>query len=131
MIDTNILVAGLRSKRGASYQVLSLLGSRRFTPVITVPLLMEYEKTLREPRLKIPFSRDEIGGFLDYFCSVSHCQIIHYLWRPTLSDPKDDMVLEAAANGDCPLIVTYNGGDFRGSARFGVEIVKPRDFLKK
>ncbi|MGA1529839.1 MAG: putative toxin-antitoxin system toxin component, PIN family [Kiritimatiellia bacterium] len=131
VIDTNILASGLRSRKGVSHRVLSLLGSRGFTPIVTVPLVVEYEKTLQEPRLKIPFSRGDIEKFLDYFCSVSHCQIIHYLWRPSLPDPKDDMVLEAAVNGRCPYIVTFNIEDFRGASRFGVEALKPKEFLMK
>lgn len=111
--------------------MLSLLGRRGFTPIVTVPLVIEYEKTLREPRLRIPFSRNDIENFLNYFCSVSHCQTIHYLWRPSLPDPKDDMVLEAAVNGRCPYIVTFNVGDFAGASRFGVEALMPKDFLIK
>lgn len=131
VIDTNIVASGLRSRKGASYRVLSLLGRREFTPIITVPLIVEYEKTLREPRLRIPFSRSDIDKFLNYFCSVSHCQIIHYLWRPSLPDPKDDMVLEAAVNGRCPFIVTFDIEDFRGASRFGVEALTPKAFLIK
>jgi putative PIN family toxin of toxin-antitoxin system len=131
VIDTNIVASGLRSRRGASYRVLSLLGRTGFTPILTVPLVVEYEKTLREPRLGLTFSRSDIDKFLNYFCSVSYHQKVHYLWRPYLPDPKDDMVLEAAVNGRCPYIVTFNIGDFRNVHRFGIEALTPKMFLKK
>jgi len=129
VIDTNVVASGLRSRTGASYRVLSMLGRKGFTPVVTVPLVIEYEKTLREPRVRVPFSPEEVGRYLDYFCSVSDCRIVHFLWRPFLSDQKDDMVLEAAVNGQCPVIVTFNVNDFLGADRFGVEAIRPRDFL--
>jgi predicted nucleic acid-binding protein len=108
-----------------------MLGRSGFTPVVTVPLVIEYEKTLCEPRVRIPFSPEEVGRYLNYFCSVSDCRMVHFLWRPLLSDQKDDMVLEAAVNGQCPYIVTFNMDDFAGADRFGVEAIRPRDFLTR
>jgi putative PIN family toxin of toxin-antitoxin system len=129
VIDTNVVASGLRSRTGASYRVLSLLGQKGFTPVVTVPLVIEYEKTLCEPRVGIPFSANEIKRYLNYFCSVSERRVVHFLWRPHLRDHKDDMVLEAAVNGQCQYIVTFNVADFAGADRFAVEPVRPREFL--
>ncbi len=106
-----------------------MLGRKGFMPVVTVPLVIEYEKTLCDPRVQVPFSPKEIGRYLDYFCSVSDCQMVHFLWRPFLTDQKDDMVLEAAVNGQCRYIVTFNINDFAGTDRFAVEAIRPRDFL--
>jgi predicted nucleic acid-binding protein len=77
----------------------------------------------------VPFSREEVGRYLNYFCSVSDCRRVHFLWRPFLKDQKDDMVLEAAVNGQCRYIVTFNVDDFAGSNRFAIEAIRPRDFL--
>jgi putative PIN family toxin of toxin-antitoxin system len=129
VIDTNVVASGLRSRTGASYRVLSMLGRKGFTPVVTVPLVIEYEKTLREPRVRVPFTAAEVGRYLNYFCSVSDCQTVHFLWRPFLRDQKDDMVLEAAVNGRCRYIVTFNVDDFAGADRFAVQPIRPRDFL--
>lgn len=129
VIDTNVVVSGLRSRVGASFRVLSLLGSRGFTPVVSVPLVVEYEKTLCDPRLRVPFTPKEIELYLNYFCSVSDCRMIHFLWRPFLTDQKDDMVLEAAVSGQCRYVVTFNSKDFAGADRFAVEPIRPRDFL--
>jgi putative PIN family toxin of toxin-antitoxin system len=129
VIDTNVVVSGLRSRVGASFRVLSLLGSNGFTPVVSVPLVVEYEKTLCDPRLRVPFTPKEIELYLNYFCLVSDCRMIHYLWRPFLTDQKDDMVLEAAVSGQCRYVVTFNIKDFAGADRFAVEPIRPKDFL--
>jgi predicted nucleic acid-binding protein len=58
-------------------------------------------------------------------------QQVFFLWRPTLRDPKDDMVLELAVAGACSAIVTYNVRDFRGTERFGIEVWSPAGLLRK
>lgn len=68
----------------------------------------------------------DTNGFL---CTSARRQEIFYLWRPYLSDPKDEMVLELAVAAGASHIVTYNLRDFRGAERFGVRVVSPEDFL--
>ena len=131
IIDTNVLASGLRSRRGASFGLLSKLGNAEFTVVVTVPLVIEYEKTLRDPRVAVPFSADEVGRYRDYLCSVAEPRRVHFLWRPVLADQKDDMVLEAAVNGECRFIVTFNLAHFGGSERFGGAALSPRDLLAR
>ena len=43
VLDTNVLVAAMRSKQGASYRLLSLLGDGRWRPNVTVAVVLEYE----------------------------------------------------------------------------------------
>lgn len=131
VLDTNVLVSGLRSKRGASYQLLTLLGAGRFTTAVSVPLVVEYEKALVDPRTKVPFSRADIGKFIDYICTISDKRKIYYLWRPHLSDSGDDMILELAVAGRCDFIITYNVRDFSGVGQFGVRILTPGQFIKR
>ena len=130
VLDTNVLVSGLRSKRGASYKLLSLLGAGRFTTAVSVPLVVEYEKALVDPRTKVPFSRADIGKFIDYVCTIADKRKIYYLWRPCLPDPGDDMILELAVAGSCNYIVSYNIRDFRGADQFGIKILTPGQLLK-
>lgn len=130
VLDTNVLVAGLRSRRGASFQVLTALERQRFDIVISAPLVLEYEAALQEHQPETVFSRDEITSFVDSLCAVAQHQEIFYLWRPTLRDPSDDMVLEVAVAGGCNAIVTFNERDFQAADRFGIAILTPASFLQ-
>ena len=119
VIDTNILVSALRSQRGASFRLLQKLGSARFQPIISPPLCLEYEDVLRRPELVPGFTEQDIGDFLDYILSESLECRIHFLWRPHLPDPKDDLVLELALAGNAPFIIIHNVGISEGSSRSG------------
>lgn len=75
-------------------------------------------------------SKGDVEALIDYFCKVAEKRKIHYLWRPLLKDPKDDMVLELAVEAGCD-IITYNQEDFVPAVQFGVCIMTPQEFLKK
>jgi putative PIN family toxin of toxin-antitoxin system len=130
VIDTNVFVAALRSQYGASYKLLMLLDSGKFEINLSVPLVIEYEdagKRLVGKRSGLKVS--DIDDVLDYVCSVANRKKVHYLWRPFLSDPKDDMVLELAVSAGCEIIVTYNKDDFKGVEQFGVRVMTAQEFL--
>jgi len=131
VIDTNVWVAALRSKRGASYKLLSLIDSGKFEANLSVPLVLEYEDTAKRLVGEIPLTERDIDDILDYLCSVAHHRKIYYLWRPYLSDPSDDMVLELAVTAACDFIVTFNQSDFAGIEQFGLNTLTPKEFLQK
>lgn len=129
VLDTHILVAGLRSRRGASYRVLSLLPARRFDVVLSVPLVLEYEDALMRAGLVETLTQSDVEDVLDYLCQVGVHQEIFYLWRPLLRDPKDDMVVELAVAGGCDAIVTFNCRDFEEASNFAVRVLTPQQLL--
>ena len=131
VFDTNILVAALRSKRGASFRLISLIGTGPFEINLSVPLLFQYEEVLRRQRRHLHLTQTALAGFLDYLCSVANLHEIYFLWRPYLLDPQDDMVLELAAKGGCEYIVTYNKRDFHGVEAFGIEVATAKEYLEK
>ncbi|MEO8030576.1 MAG: putative toxin-antitoxin system toxin component, PIN family [Gemmatimonadota bacterium] len=131
VLDTNVLVAGLRSRLGACHRLLRLVGAGRFRPVLSVPLLFEYEEVLRRRSTGLRLAIGEVDAVVDYLCATGDHQPIHFLWRPRLPDPRDDLVLEVAVNGQCDTIVTFNGRDFVGSERFGIAAITPAAFLTR
>jgi putative PIN family toxin of toxin-antitoxin system len=131
VLDTNVLVAAFRSRRGASFRLLSLVDAGRFKINVSVPLIFEYEDVLSRPNLALGLSADDIRDVVDYLCTVGNRHEIFYLWRPFLKDPKDDLVLELAVSAGCQYVVTYNTGDFAGSDQFGVAAIEPAAFLRE
>jgi putative PIN family toxin of toxin-antitoxin system len=130
VLDTNVIVAALRSRQGASFRLISLLEAERFEIAISVTLLFEYEDALTRQLPAGLYGQKEIEALLDYVCQVAHQQSIFFLWRPCLPDAKDDMVLELAAASGCEAIVTHNQRDFVGAEQFGLRVDAPRAFLR-
>lgn len=126
VLDTDVLVAAMRSRQGASYRLLTLLGSGKFEVSVSVGLVLEYEDALRG---RVPLGENDVDDVLDYLCAVANKPRVYYLWRPMLRDPNDDLVLEVAVAGGCEAIVTYNRRDFVGADRFGVRVLSPRELL--
>lgn len=131
VIDTNVLFTALRSSRGASYKLVSLLPSGRFSITISVPLIIEYEDVLRRGKLPASISEKDISDFLDFLCYVGYRQDIFFLWRPFLPDSSDDLVLEVAVAGGCDAIITYNKRHFKNVEKFDLRILDPKEFLSE
>ena len=135
ILDTNVLVAALRSDMGASYAIVSQLPSERFQIALTVPLYLQYQDVLTRPEHMTGASTpDDILKFVRYLCSIAHRQRVFFLWRPWLKDPKDDMVLEAAVASQSRYIITHNLRDFTGSGieeYCGIVPRRPREFLHR
>jgi putative PIN family toxin of toxin-antitoxin system len=131
VIDTNVFVSALLSKRGAAYRLLTLVGSGLFQLNISVPLIIEYEDAAHRILHQTALTPDDLDDILDYVCQVSNRQKIFFLWRPFLRDPKDDMVLELAAAAGCDSLITFNTKDFAGIERFGLKAMTPQTFLRQ
>jgi len=131
VLDSSVLVAALRSRQGASFELLRRLRARRFTVAISVPLALEYEAVLVRHAGELGLAHSEVVGLVDYLCEVGKRHDIHFLWRPTLTDPRDEFVLELAVAAGCDAIVTFNVRDFAGAQRFGVAVMTPAAFLQR
>ena len=130
VIDTNIIIAGLRSRRGSSFQLLSLIGTEQFDIHVSVPLVLEYTEVLVRELSNLHLNRNEVDDLIDFYCAVGVQHEIFFLWRPFLRDPKDDMVLELAVKAGCESIITYNTRDFAGVSQFGLNLLEPPEFLR-
>jgi putative PIN family toxin of toxin-antitoxin system len=132
VLDTNVVVAAMRSPSGASAAILRAARQKRTTLLVSVALALEYEAicSLAEHRLASGLSAREVDVFLDAVIALAEPVEAHFLWRPQLHDPGDEMVLEAAVNGRADALVTFNVRDFGiAPAHFGVEVLLPREAI--
>lgn len=127
ILDTNVIVSALRSRRGSAFRLLSLVGTGQFDICLSIPLLFEYEDVLARETIGIP--SDAAEDVLNYLCHVALPQEVYFLWRPFLRDPKDDLVLELAVGSQSTEIITYNLKDFAGIECFNVRAIRPAEFL--
>jgi predicted nucleic acid-binding protein len=131
-LDTNVMVAAIRSDAGASRRLLRAGLERQYALLLSVPLVIEYEAVMTRPEhlAASGLSASDVGVLLDAVVLVGEPVELAYLWRPQLTDPDDDMVLEAAVNGRADRLVTFNTTDFvPGAHRFGITVATPRQTL--
>jgi putative PIN family toxin of toxin-antitoxin system len=134
VLDTNVVVAGMRSPRGASAALLRAARRSQLVLVGNVALALEYEAVcgLAEHRLAAELQASEVNVFLDAVIALMEPVESHFMWRPQLRDPADEFVLEAAVNGRADAIVTFNVRDFGlAPAMFGVDVLRPIEALRR
>lgn len=129
VIDTNVFASALRSSEGASYLLLSVLEDMPWRICLTPTLFLEYEEQIKKDQVYSELPMNTLEDFLDIFASRSEHVRIFYQWRPQLKKPDHDMILEAAVNGSCTHIITFNTRDFHGVGRFGITVCTPKEFL--
>ena len=132
VLDTDVVVAAMRSPSGASAAILKSIRKGRCTLVLSVPLAMEYEAICgrAEHRLAAGLSERQVDIFISAVIAMAEPSKTHFLWRPQLRDPNDEMVLEVAVNGHADALVTFNLRDYGDApARFGVELLLPREAI--
>jgi putative PIN family toxin of toxin-antitoxin system len=134
VLDTNVVVAAMRSPRGASAGLLIAARRGKLTMLVNVALALEYEATcqLPEHRLAAELNDAEVGIFIDAVLAMAEPVETHFMWRPQLRDPADELVLEAAVNGRADAVVTFNRRDFGDApAAFGIEVLTPAEALNR
>lgn len=132
VLDTDVIVAAMRSPTGASAALLLAALDRKVTLVASVPLVVEYEATcsLAEHRLASGLSEIGVRQYLDGIAALVEPVETHFLWRPRLRDPADEMILEAAVNGQANAIVTFNLRDYGTTPNeFGIDLLRPSEAL--
>lgn len=131
VLDTNVLVAAVRSRQGASFRLLSMLPDPRFQIALSVALYTEWQDVMSRPaHLPAGMGPEDARSFVRYLASIAHLQDVYYLWRPFLHDPDDDMVLECAVASGSRYLVTHNVRDFRRITALGVQPITPAVFLQ-
>ena len=134
VLDSNVIVAGMGSPRGASAALLMAARRSELTLVANVALALEYEAIcqMAEHRMAAGLSQEQVGIFLDAVLAMADPVESHFMWRPQLRDPADELVLEAAVNGKAAAIVTFNQRDFGATpATFAIEVLSPAEMLRR
>ncbi|MBL8864181.1 MAG: PIN domain-containing protein [Planctomycetia bacterium] len=132
ILDTCVLVAGLRSSLGASHALLQMVGSDRFILGITNAVVLEYESVCKRLPAILGYSDADIDQILDYWCRIGHCAAVRFRVRPAAHDPNDDRILEAAIATGSRWIVTHNVADLAaGAQRHGIEVLTPAEALRR
>jgi putative PIN family toxin of toxin-antitoxin system len=130
VLDTCTLISALRSSTGASYEILRAIRDGDIKIALSVALALEYESVALRAGLIPSLTEEEIKAIIDVLCFLSHHQKIFYIWRPFLSDPNDDLVLELAVAAGCEYIITHNLKDFKGSDSMKIQAVTPAQALQ-
>jgi len=134
VLDTDVIIAGLRSPTGASAELLRMARRGEITLLISVPMFIEYDaKCVEKEHLDAAgLTTQDVQVFLDALTVIAKPVDIHFTWRPQLTDPADEMVLETAINGRAKALITFNQRDFgKAPAAFGIDLLLPSEALRR
>jgi putative PIN family toxin of toxin-antitoxin system len=130
VIDTNVILAGLKSKKGASYKLLTILNDQRFQINISTTLVFEYEEILKREQQKIGLNNEDIDNIINGICYLANHHQLFYIWRPLAKDKDDDFLIDLALKCQAQFIVSYNQKDLQPVEKFGISILTPKQFLQ-
>lgn len=134
VLDTDVIIAAMRSPTGASAALLGEALEQRLILLASVPLFIEYEAKCTAPEhwTAAGLTQKQSQIFLDGIAAIVQPVKTHYLWRPMLHDPNDEMVLEIAVNGGADAIVTFNLKDYGAiPGTFNIEVIKPSTAIRR
>ena len=130
ILDTNVVLAAMRSRVGASHHLLLGMGHPRWQAIVTPALMYEYGDVARRPGAAPGLSPEDITNILDFIYQQSQRKMVWFSYRPLSLDPGDDAVLEAAIAGSCDYVVSFNNKHLYAAKKFGIEILKPVELLR-
>lgn len=131
VLDTNVLVAGLRSQRGASHELLALLRAGKWTLVLSNTVLGEYHEVLHREADALGLSHADADAYLDVLCALAEQRTLTTAWQPAAADPDDEAFVQLAREAQVEYLVTHNVNDVAGVRQFGVQVVRPAEFLSR
>ncbi len=134
VVDTNIFVSGIIVPQGTSFELLEVWRRKEYILLISEVLLKELENVLRRPKfIKYHLTEEKINGLLQLIIKKSIKVSPSPTFSATIRDPKDEMILSTALDGNADYLIT---GDkdllvLNGNPQLGkLKIVTANDFLK-
>lgn len=134
VLDTDVIIAAMRSPRGASSAILRAVDEGQMRILVSVPVALEYEAKCTEPEhfQAAGISHGDALNFVDAVLFLAEPISQRFVWRPQLRDPDDEMILECAINGNADAIVTFNLRDFGNApSQFGIEVLQPGQVIRR
>lgn len=129
VMDTNVLVSALRSRSGASYELLRLLRQGKWALMLSNTVLGEYHEVLHREAGVLRLTHAEADAYLDVLCALAEQRALTSEWQPAAADPDDEPLVQLAREAAVLYLVTHNIRDVRGAAQFGVQVLRPAEFL--
>jgi putative PIN family toxin of toxin-antitoxin system len=131
VLDTSVFLSALGSRRGASFEILTLLRKGRWTMVLSNHLVHEYEEVGKRNASDLGLELSDIDDLLDGLCSMAEAHDLTHAWRPVLHDPDDEPLVQLAVESGAGVIVTHNIRHLRAARALGIVVLTPRAFLKQ
>ena len=133
VLDTNVVVAAFRSRRGASSVLLRRTVDGTIRMLCSTALLLEYEAVLGRAttREATGHSLRDVEIIMNAIAAVAEPVEVRFRTRPLLRDPNDEIVIEAASNGRADAIVTHNVKDFAPAQALGIGVATPFEILRR
>ena len=133
VLDTNVVVAAFRSRRGASSVLLWRTEAGTIRMLCSTALLLEYEAVLGRAVIReaTGHSLRDVEIIMNAIAAVAEPVEVRFRTRPLLRDPNDEIVIEAASNGHADAIVTHNVKDFAPAQTLGIDIATPFEILRR
>jgi len=130
ILDTNVLLAALISRRGASFEILRRLRLGEWRLALSNHLLLEYEEVLKRNAVNLGLTFEEIDQLLNAICQAAECVNLPLAQTPRLADPDDEPLVRLAEASRAQLITTHNLRHLRAAEAHGVTVLLPREFLR-
>lgn len=130
VLDTNVILAALLSRRGASFEILLRLRRGEWRLVLSNHLLLEYEEVLKRNAASLALTHEEIDNFLNAICQAAVCFQLPVGPPPRLPDADDEPLLRLAETSRARYITTHNLRHLAPAATYGVAVLPPRHFLR-
>lgn len=128
-MDTNVLVAGLRSHHGASFELLRLLRAAKWKLVLSNTVLLEYEEVIKRDAVTLNLTLPDADKLLDALCLLAEPWSTSERWLPILTDPSDEALAQLAFESKPVCLVTHNLRHFAPADAQGIKVLAPRKFL--